>query len=137
MWCCLKKHLRRPWDTMSKILNINFISDLDDTASVEHEGHYQNPYSIFFFQLMIIKGLIVKFMKSLFVMREVGSHVDEILFSELAITILTYRTWCLYEELNILASDSMYFGWWCFKYISNIILRPYFHYSVELLACVV
>lgn len=64
----------------------------------------------FFFQLMIIKGLIVKFMKSLFVMREVGSHVDEILFSELAITILTYRTWCLYEELNILASDSMYFG---------------------------
>lgn len=34
---------------MSKILNINFISDLDDTASVEHEGHYQNPYSIFFF----------------------------------------------------------------------------------------
>lgn len=52
-------------------------SDLDDTASVEHECHYQKLLSrLFFFLdfffhvlLMFFKGMIVKFPKSLPVMR--------------------------------------------------------------------
>jgi len=43
-------------------------SDLDDTASVEHECHYQKHLLGFFFfpvLLMFFKGMIVKFPKSL------------------------------------------------------------------------
>lgn len=37
---------------MSRILNITLRSDLDDTASVEHECHYQKLWSkLFFFSL--------------------------------------------------------------------------------------
>lgn len=34
---------------MSRILNITLRSDLDDTASVEHECHYQKLWSMLFF----------------------------------------------------------------------------------------
>lgn len=34
---------------MSRILNITLKSDLDDTASVEHECHYQKLWSMLFF----------------------------------------------------------------------------------------
>lgn len=93
--CCWTELLTRPWEMlMSRILNITLRSDLDDTASVEHECHYQKLWSMLFFfflclLLMKFKGLIVKFMKSLPVMR--GLWIPSkwyILFSEQATSSL-------------------------------------------------
>lgn len=94
--CCWTELLTRPWEMlMSRILNITLKSDLDDTASVDHECHYQKLWSMLFFffflclLLMKFKGLIVKFMKSLPVMR--GLWIPSkwyILFSEQATSSL-------------------------------------------------